>query len=205
MCHFLYVVFLMKAIDVVKALLKWPRLFISSLTLFFLGLFMVAIALPFRVQGFSVSDGRPIVNLPRWAYVWGNDFDGALGDKRGWWAENTPFGVDVTSFLAMWWWLAIRNPSNNMRRLETFYAPITGSTITYAGDFIVEDDVDGGGWQFVKCVSAKGKTYYGFYLVKEYGERCLMIRLGHKIKPEHAGTVDQPKGFTFRFNPWKKL
>lgn len=198
----------MKATDFIKPFLKWPFLFICSITLSLLGLVMVPLALPFRRQSFSVSDGRPIVNLPRWAYVWGNDFDGALGDKRGWWAENTPFGVAVESYLAMFWWLAIRNPSNNMRRLPMFYAPVVGSVITYIGDREVEDDIGGGGWQFVKTVSSKGKSYYGFYAVYEYGARGFMIRLGHKVKPDHAGAGgigEQPKGFTFRINPWKKL
>lgn len=200
----------MNAFDYIKAPLQWMWLLIFDIFFNVLGLFMVAIGIPFAKWGISVSDGRAILNLPRWLHIWGNDFDGLLGDKRGWWAANTPFHVHAESFLAKWWWAAIRNPSNNMRRYAMFSAPITGSAISYVGDYEVEDDVEGSGMQFVKCVSTKGKSYYGFYWVKEWhnrGEvkRGLMVRIGFKVNPRHAGTVDQPKGLTYRLNPWKKL
>lgn len=84
-----------------RALAQWLFLLACDLVLLILGLVVVAVAIPFRVPGVSVSDGRSIVNLPRWAWLFGNDYDGLLGDKRGWWAENTPFGWVATSFGAM--------------------------------------------------------------------------------------------------------
>jgi hypothetical protein len=193
--------------DYFKAALQWAFCLAANIVLDGMGLVIVAIALPFRKEGVSVSDGRKIINLPRWAWLWGNDFDGVLGDKRGWWAENTPFGWDVNGYMAMYWWTAIRNPANNMRRVSLFSAPIIGSEITYNGYFTVEDDRGGDGWQFVKLVSQKGRSYYGFYWVKEYQivqDRAFVIRMGFKIKPSHAGSQEQPKGMTTRINPWKR-
>ena len=183
-------------------------LFLALTDSFFLlsGLFMVAIAIPFRVPGKSVSDGRDIVNLPNWAYVYGNDYDGLLGDKRNWYAENTPFGLPVTSFVSMYNWAALRNPSNNMRMYDIWSCPITGSTITYKGTTDVSDSPGKGGWQFVKCETPEGKVKYGFYLVHEWNEKkCFVIRLGFKVEPKHAGTVNDRKGFTNKIVPWKSL
>jgi hypothetical protein len=118
-------------LTVLKVVVQWVFLLLSGIVLDLLGLFVVAIAIPFRVNGVSGSDGRAIVNLPRWAWLWGNDYDGLQGDNCGWWAANTPFGWPVDSFLAMWWWAAIRNPSNNMRFVSLWNAPVTGSAITY--------------------------------------------------------------------------
>jgi len=189
-----------------KAALQWTFCLAANIVLDSLGLVIVAIALPFRKDDISVSDGRKIVNLPKWAWLWGNDFDGVLGDKRGWWAANTPFGWDVNSYMAMYWWTAIRNPANNMRRVSLFSAPIVGSIIRFKGQYEVSDKPGMGGWQFVKLNSAKGRNYYGFYLVKQWSEtRAFVIRLGFKVLPRHAGTNEQPKGMTTRINPWKKI
>lgn len=201
----------MKFTDYVKAGMQTAFCLAANIIFDGLGLIVVAIALPFRTFGNSVSDGRKIINLPSWAWLWGNDFDGVLGDKRGWWEAHTPFGWPVTSFMAMYWWLAIRNPANNMRRVSLFSAPIVGSTITYIGDRNVADRPGEGGWQFVKLVShntlhKKGRCYYGFYSVWQYSEtRAFVIRMGFKIKPDHQGTAELAKGMTTRINPWKSI
>lgn len=196
----------MNVLDYLKAPLQWAFLLIANIVLDLIGLVMVAIALPFATWQISVSDGRAILNLPRWAYLWGNDFDGVLGDKRGDWAKITPFGVHVESYLAKYWWTAIRNPSNNMRMYDMFAAPIIGSVITFIGDREVRDSSGEGGWQFVKLVSAKGKNYYGFYLVWQLTDNHgFYARFGFKISPDHQGTQELPKGETVRINPWKTL
>jgi hypothetical protein len=192
--------------DYIKAVFQFVFLFFSDVFFDLLGLVMVAIALPFRVESVSVDDGRKIINLPKWAWLWGNDFDGVQGDKRGWWAANTPFGWDVNGYMAMYWWTAIRNPANNMRMLKLYQAPITGSTITYKGDYNVADKPGQGGWQFVKLVSLEGRSYYGFYFVKQWSQtHASVMRFGFKISPDQQGTVDLPKGETTRINPWKAI
>ena len=190
---------------IIRALLQWAWLVLARLAGIVSGLLMVALAIPFAVPGYSLSDGRVILNLPRWAWLWGNDFDGLLGDKRGWWSANTPFGWAVDSFLAMYWWAAIRNPANNMRLLSWFSAPIVGSDINHLGQFTVEDKPGMDGWQFVWAEQG-GRRWFGFYLVHCWSsKRALVIRLGFKIKPSHAGTTEPRKGLTFKLNPAKNI
>jgi hypothetical protein len=191
--------------DYIKAVFQFLFLFFSNIVLVLLGFLVVAIAIPFRVKGHSVSDGREIVNLPKWAWLWGNDFDGLLGDKRGWWAANTPFGVAVDSYIAMYTWTALRNPANNKRLLSWYQTPVVGSVITYKGDYTVEDKPGMGGWQFVKTVH-DGTASYGFYLVHEWSlTRAFVIRFGYKVKPSHAGSEELAKGFTTKVNLYKAI
>ncbi|WP_448120474.1 DUF7338 family protein [Pseudomonas veronii] len=191
--------------DYVKAAIQFLSLFVANVVLDVIGLVVVAIALPFRVKGYSGSDGREISNLPKWAWLFGNDYDGLQGDKRGWWAENTPFGWPVDSFMAMWWWAAVRNPVNNMRFVKLWQAPVKGSTITYVGDYTVRDHPGEAGWQFVTTENG-GKHWYGFYLVHQWSDaRAFVIRLGFKVQPDDAGTDGEPLGMTTKINFYKAI
>jgi len=185
---------------------QWLFLFLSDVIFVTLGPIMVALALPFAKDDFSVSDHRVIRNLPKWAYFWGNDFDGSLGDKHGWWAANTPFGWKVDSFMAQWWWLAIRNPANNMRMFSCWSAPVAGATCSFKGDAAVADSPGRGGWQFVTFSYPDKFSRYGFYFVKQLSAtHAFAIRLGFKISPDLVGTDEQPKGYTFKINPAKNI
>jgi hypothetical protein len=193
--------------ELIKASLQWSWLILARLLGIITGLVVVAIAIPFRREDISKSDGRRIINLPKWAWLWGNDFDGLLGDKREWWANNTPFGWKVDSYMAMYWWAAIRNPANNMRFLDMFSAPVSvPARVYWKGDYIVEDKVGMDGWQLV-ISSDNGKDKYGFYFVKCWNDaRAFVVRIGFKIKPSHDESVDEPrKGLTFKINPYKDI
>jgi hypothetical protein len=187
------------------ALLQFVFLFLSDLVMDAAGLFVVAIAIPFRIESTSIDDGRPILNLPKWAYPWGNDFDGLLGDKRGWWTANAPFPFHT--FLGMYWWAAIRNPANNMRMFSLWNAPIQGSRIEWRGDFTVADKPFMGGMQLVKLTNPSLRLpRYGFYWVHQWTPtHATVLRLGYKISPDLQGTLELPKGETTRFNPWKSI
>jgi hypothetical protein len=209
----------------VFAAVQWFGLMITRLGLIVLGLPVVALATFFPVAGVSVSDGRAIVNLPRWAWLFGNDYDGLDGDKRNWWADNcdaqvlfgllpllrrigipvTPLGV--TSWLARWWWAAVRNPVNNMRLLSVFSCPVNDCLIEHLGDDVVEDSRGLGGWQFVVAQRPYGLyRWFGLYCVWQLSEtRAFVLRLGFKIKPEHADAGEPAKGMTFKLNPWKQI
>lgn len=209
--------------NLLLAPLQWSFLLISNIVLDLLGLVVVAMAIPFRVQDVSLSDGRAIINLPRWAHLFGNDYDGLLGDKRQWWAQNCDaevlFGllpllrrmripiptVTAASFLGMYWWAAIRNPANNMRLLALYSCPVSECEISYRGAAVVEDKPGQGGWQFV--VASKGlRRWYGFYFVHEWSAtRAFVIRFGFKIKPEHYGSNEPAKGMTTKINPFKSI
>jgi len=165
-----------------RAVAQWLFLAVCNLVLFVLGLVVVAVALPFRVPGVSVSDGRPIVNLPRWAWLFGNDYDGVHGDKRGWWAANTPFGWAADSFGAMYTWTALRNPVNNM----------------------LKDSPGMGDWQFV--VAKHGlRRWYGYYWVHQWSDtRAFVVRMGYKItKADQGGT--ELIGMTTKIDLFKSI
>ncbi|MCO7655663.1 hypothetical protein NJC11_29640 [Pseudomonas aeruginosa] len=215
-----------RCLVVLFALVQWTVLALARLAAIVLGLPVVAVAAFFPQAGVSASDGRPIVNLPRWAWLWGNDFDGLDGDKRAWWADNCDalvlFGLlpllrrlrlpvpalPVTSWLARFWWAAVRNPANNMRLLPLFSCPVSECQFGHLGQAVVEDKPGLGGWQFV-AAGRPGRLnlWCGFYLVRELtSTRAFVIRLGFKIKPEHAGAIGEPaKGLTFKVNPWKEI
>lgn len=188
-----------------KIAIQWLWLAAVKIITFLIGLPVVAVAVFFPVAGVSVSDGRPIVNLPKWAWLFGNDFDGLDGDGRGWWAANTPFGWPVRSHRSRWWWAAIRNPANNLRRIAYFSCPVSKCAIKFNGSAEVEDKPGKGGWQLVTAY-AGGLEWYGFYLVKELtSTRAFVVRAGFKIKPSHAGSDEPDKGYTFKLNPWKAI
>ena len=191
-------------LNVSMAICQWVFLLACNIVMDLVGLFVVAIAIPFKVDDISKSDGRQIVNLPRWAWLFGNDYDGLLGDKRGWWAENTPFGWPVDHFVSMYTWAAFRIPVNNMRLANLFSAPVQGSTITFKGKEHVRDDKDSAGWQFVTTENS-GKKWFGFYLVYLWSDtRAFVIRLGFKVEPKDAGSTER-QGMTTKVNPWKAI
>jgi hypothetical protein len=190
--------------DYIKAAAQFLFLFVANVILDILGLVIVAIAIPFRVDGTSLSDGRKISNLPKWAWLFGNDYDGLLGDKRLWWAANTPFGLPVDHFISMYTWAALRNPVNNMRLTSMFSCPLDGSTVTYKGHEHVRDHAGEGGWQFVTTEN-NGKKWYGFYLVHEWSStRAFVIRLGFKTEPKDVGSTER-QGMTTKINPYKSI
>lgn len=212
-------------LEILLALVQWAVLLVVRVALIVVGLAVDAVAILFAVPGFSLSDGRPIWNVPGWAWLFGNDFDGLDGDKRRWWADNCDdlvlfgllpllrrlgFTVDwlaADSWLARWWWAAVRNPVNNLRLVPGFNCPVSECEIHYLGDYAVEDKPGQGGWQFVSARRRGGVSrWYGFYLALPYGPaRAFVVRLGYKIKPAHQDTVEPGKGMTFKINPAKAI
>lgn len=185
--------------DYIKALLQWMFLLLANIVLDIIGLFIVALFIPFRVDGASKSDGRYISNLPKCVWLFGNDYDGLLGDRRGWWAANTPWGLPVDHFISMFTWAALRNPANNMRFTDMFSAPVEHSTITFKGQAHVRDKAGEEGWQFV-TTEYNGKKWYGFYLVHLWSTTsAFVIRLGYKVEPSDAGSTER-EGMTTKIN-----
>jgi hypothetical protein len=191
--------------NVALALTQWTALLLLRLVLIIVGLPIVAVALPFRRNTTSVSDQRPIVVLPSWAWLWSNDYDGVLGDKRGWWDANAPFGLGANHLFSMWVWTAVRNPVNNLRLIPGVSCPVNECHISHAGQRTVEDKPGQGGWQFVTA-ARRSSRWYGFYAVYQWSDtRAFVVRIGYKIKPGHMLTVEPPKGMTFKINPWKAI
>lgn len=197
-------------------LVLWPAIFV--------GPFLVAVALPFR-KAYPVTR-RPflqfpgeweLVTLPNWMRWWGNEFDGALGDKRGWWdnycREN--YSKPCTAFRSMWQWLAIRNPANYLGR------NVCGIDVTQydfwklAGDDVVEEEPGKWQWQFlVGSKQDSGVTVHRLFCVFPWWfdqAHAVMIDIGWKIALKHnlvtaeSPVADRFKGTVFCISPWKAL
>lgn len=152
---------------------------------------------------------------PKWLFPFGNERDGFLGDKRGWWANERD--GEEESFVSQYLWSAIRNPCNNMRFMPLSSCDTSKSKIKLvAGQEYVRDKVGSEGWQFVRAIDDKNIPYYGFYFVKPRKDdptKAIVIRIGFKIEPRHekeyAGSTEkfgaQFKGMTFRFSLSKDI
>lgn len=179
----------------VAALLPLRVLFILA------GLVVVPLALPFRTMHadtavrFSQASGTwYLVTLPRWAWPWSNDRDGALGDRRGWWHTNAPFGLGAYHWFSMLVWLAIRNPANNLRFTRLFGVPVTRSACTWWGSTEVEDDPGKGGCRFLLATVGL-LPFYGLYWVREYAPPAWLVSaamaLELRFRVRLQGLVDE--------------
>jgi len=142
-----------------------------------------------------------LVRLPSWALWWDNAFDGMLGDKRGWWANEC--GGLHNEYFNMWKWAAIRNPANFFSR------NVCGVDVS---QLLISEVTKGTSWFVLRGVDKSGKVYPRFYLeypiFKTYG---VMIDIGWKIKLDHNNVQpespekDRIKGIVFVGSPWKEL
>ena len=198
---------------IILALLRWLLMIAIRLPMFFIGLFVVPIALRWRYEDTTYQQKQPItwhdwryIRLPKWAWPWDNTHDGAMGEPHGkfWLREARSFLK--TDYWKMWWWLAVRNPTNNLTRHTHFFAYHAGHAHTrlLAGDPVVHDNNQHYGWQFL-CAYRGPYRYYGFYLVKRLSKKWFVsMRLGNKISPtDRYGTrfhdnVGAWVGSTFR-------
>jgi len=206
-------------LHVLRAALQWALFLPLRVFLILLGFLVVPAALPFlSIEGppiaFTQAPGFwSLRRLPFWAWLWSNDRDGALGDKRGWWHLNAPFGLGAYHWFSQLWWLAIRNPANNMRFHPWFSCPLTECDFRYWGDKSVEDRPGQGGRRLLLAThKVTGRRYYGFYGVWQWSAtRALVIQLGFKPEPSDwdedysSDPTAQWKGLTFEVNPWKSI
>jgi len=146
-----------------------------------LGLFVVAIALPFVKEDIppklpktitrTVSSGWTYIRLPKWAdWCWGNDKYGAEGN----WFWNGK------SFWKRYQWLALRNPANNLQRYNLFRFDTDPKEVKFLGDKLLDDVRGLSGFQIV-WQDWKAGLYY--ILPYKNKDKCLRIRLGYKINP----------------------
>ena len=196
--------------------------FLVDLPVTVIGFLMVALALPFRIEhpetdaAFTDPEQKPgthrLVTLPGWARPWDNIFDGAWGDKRGWWNSHCP-GRDCRSFLSMWWWLAVRNPANYWSRVVAGCDVSLCDITLVAGSPVVDEHNPG--WQLL-CATERdtGKKfhYFGFvFFPYEDKTHYIFGRYGWKINMAHNGTdrddriQDRIKASVFRSTLWKAI
>lgn len=178
---------------------------------------VVWFALPFAK---SCTDPKPfsqfwnqgswsLVRLPKWALWWDNAFDGMLGDKRGWWANECQ--GKHTSRFNMWRWAAVRNPANYFSRVICG-VDVSDLRIMQVAQHGIVEQAPFRGFYLLKGMAEGGKMVPRFYaefaLWKSYG---LMIDIGWKIKLSHNGRTkadaeaDRLKGSVFTISLWKEL
>lgn len=203
----------------VRAVIQWLLLFPVRVVLILLGVLVVPLALPFIQSAgplvpFTQAPGNWLLfTLPGWAWLWSNDRDGTLGDKRGWWHLNAPFGLGAYHPFSMFWWLALRNPANNMRFTPLLGCPVTECDYRYWGDENVEDRPGQGGRRFLLATHKRtGRRYYGFYGVWQWSAtRAVVVQIGFKGEPKDWAedyTSDPSRqwaGLTFEINPCKDI
>ena len=202
-----------------KACAMWIPIIALTVIGILTGLLIVPVAL-FFVKINKEYQEWELINLPRFFYLWDNIRDGVIGDRRlDYWnnGKQYPLWFDklpLSQYVKAYYWLAIRNPANTLKR----YVPFMGCKVgiieggyeyihLLAGQEYVSDVRDVQGFQFVKTSKPKEMlSYWGFYLYKQVtSDRYLMIRLGHKIEPRHMSeefTGERAnkawKGTTFR-------
>lgn len=194
--------------DLVFTVLQSTFVALLRVPFILLGLPLVLLGIPFRVPGVSTKSGREIVNLPRWLWVWGNDHDGLLGDKRGSWDRNAPFGLGAGHWFSMWVWAAWRNPANNLRHVPIFsVAPGDLRDLRLHGDAHASSKLPG--WAVWSSWSSEApwSRRHSLYFRIPYGTtgRSFYAFIGYKCWPKSVGVPGERYGVTFRFNPYKRL
>lgn len=172
------------------------------------GVFIIPVALKYRthVIGTAIRDYSgalgyyEIINLPSWAWLWDNEWDGAMGDDQlRYWNRDRPECIKDNDFLKMYFWLAFRNPINNLSRFYFSCDVSKEAPRLIAGDFDVRDKKGYEGWQIVRA-----GWKLGFYYVQANNKpKALVSRIGFKIEPRAVmQTWDDPKkalkGCTFK-------
>ena len=201
---------------------KSISVFLIGIPITLLGFPLIAIALPFRkydLETIRFSQYPELgywqrVTLPAWARWWSNEFDGAYGDKRGWWSnyciEN--YGKDHTHFYSMWQWLAIRNPANYWSRVVSGCDVSKCVIVKLAGDDVVTETEGNFEWQFLCATNENGSRFHRFFFVMPWWfrkDKAIMFDIGWKIKLAHNGMSpdailkDRIKGSVFSMSPWK--
>ena len=210
-----------KVPELLKLWAKSTAIFIAGIPITMIGPIVVAIALRYRIEHPETkkpfTDLRQLVGewmlvtLPRWALLWSNEFDGAWGDKRGWWntyAFNT-FGKYCHEFRAMWHWLSIRNPANYWSRVVTGCDVSKCDIVCIAGQELADEDHPG--YSFLVATDRKtGEKYHLLQFWHPWNdEHGVWARFGWKISMEHNGTSandrpqDRIKGSVYRISLWK--
>jgi hypothetical protein len=197
-----------------------------GLLLTIIGLFVIPIGILFKREypetkkEFTQYKGNDwmLVRLPKWLLPWDNMFDGMLGDKRGWWDNRCrEKGRTCQSFLSMWLWTAIRNPTNYWSRVVTGVDVSKINIRTVKSNCTFPSENPGKReWVYLMAEDEDGDplSVRRFFMSWAYPfdeNHGIMIDIGWKIKPDHNNvSIDAPesqkiKGSVFTMSPWKNL
>lgn len=199
---------------IIHTLILW----LPERVLWLLGLIIIPIALPFARDSETEKreNGWALRQLPSWAYLWSNKDDGSLGDKEGNWAHNDLDCADFTKARKLWnqyVWLAWRNPVHNLCSTWLYNANFKRiKSVGYAGAYDVDNRYNDNGsvktgfnvvwatgnWLYLRC---------GINIIMRYGksDRCLRIRLGYKVLPNHQDNHPDAVTWTMTISPYKRI
>ena len=208
-------------------LLKSFLLAIAQLPMKLLGFPLVALGLlfkqeypettkPFSDPQYAAGGDWTLVRLPKWLLWYDNQYDGFLGDKRGWWDnECRKSGRTCRDFLSMWLWGAVRNPTNYFGRNVIAMDVSKTRVVKLSGNCDLPSEEPGKReWVHLCAYGEDGKEYHRFFMSWAYDrwpDHGVMIDIGYKIKLAHNGMPtdapdkDKLRSPVFSPSPWKKL
>ncbi len=123
-----------------------------------------------------------LVFLPDWEIFrpHQNFWDGALGDKRGWYSNKFKW---MSPFFRKWWWLAFRNPFNAKKRIFDSIDIAKCVTVLASGKPYLDEDEGIFGESFILAQDLyTGERYYSYLKMKKlpFGFYALW-KHGHKF------------------------
>lgn len=200
--------------------LKSFLLALSLVPLKLLGMILIPIGLKFKqeypetAKPFTQYPERGnwrLVRLPSWLKWFDNQYDGFLGDKRGWWANECDGKHETLK--CMWLWGAVRNPTNYFNRSVISLDVSKCRIVKLAGNCDLPSEEPGmREWVHLCAFHESGKEYHRFFMswaiINDHG---IMIDIGYKIKLSQNGTPtdapdkDRLRSPVFSPSPWKKL
>jgi hypothetical protein len=132
---------------------------------------------------FSQYGNWQLVLLPDWKILrpYQNLWDGAMGDKRGWYRHHYAW---MPEYLRMWWWLAMRNPTNFHGRVTKAFNIRPCKTEHVAGKPRIDEDENLFGYSLLRAIDqVTGNKYYAFKLaIKVASNRYLLWKVGYKFE-----------------------
>lgn len=186
----------------VQLLIFWPLQFFAGVALIIPGLFLVPLVIYFakvdpiapavnwtykNKTGLTYHGLWQLLTVPKSNPLWifSNDRDGLLGDKRGWYASEIAHG-DPWKFWPKYNWAALRNSVGNLRYASWYTCNILVCDFeTYGTNPEAGNHKGGAGWQLTIAKRDGGlRCYFGFSAWIPYsfwpGRGCL-IKAGNKI------------------------
>jgi hypothetical protein len=196
---------------IIGLLLQTIPLFLINLVAVISGLILVPIGLLFRYEDKS-HKGDPsypkwkMVKMPKMFHIWNNYEEGCIAKGEYLYLV----GEDRESLFYMWWFLAVRNPANNLRTFNLFRCDsLNCEHVLYTSNF----------WFFIVSTDTTSKKeYYSFRYRKthknpEKGD--LVVHIGYKVFPEtlelikngkinKEDTILRYRGFATQFIPSRR-
>lgn len=161
------------------------------------------------------ANAKGLTKLPLLNGIYGNTFDGLDGSGK----FQAKY-AHLPRILRQYLWLAIRNPTENLKRLRLgLHWQANTVVLTYRvkldedGSAVFPGDIEkvsGSVFTEVVAVSISGiiKRYFEYYLISKpytlFGKtRCLRIRIGWKIGNIDKRVPGEIKAFEFAVNPFQ--